>query len=406
MARILYIVNHLPFLRTHRLPLVLAARDAGHEVRVAYGGDDPPDILEAHGLPGDRLPFDRAGWRFAEYWKAPSRLAALFHQYRPDLIHAFPLKMILYAARAAGVCRPAASPPPALAGSVTGLGYLFTDQRLHKRLLRRWALQRLRRSLASLPGKRIIVQNDDDLAVLAAARIAPAEAFCLIPGAGVCVDTFRPRPPEAAEWDEGAAAAPGLPRMDARPLAVLPARMLRDKGVAEFVGAARILRREGLSARFMLVGGLDPGNPAGLAADTLRRWAAEGAIEWAGWVEDMPALWRQAAVACLPSYREGCPKALLEAMAAGRPCVSTRVPGCREAVRDGVNGRLVAARDTPALAAALREILTNPDLRRQWGAAGRRLAVERFSLAGVIAQTLAVYEQALAANAKMDAFDP
>ena len=395
MARILFLVNHIPFFLTHRLPLARAAREAGHDIRVAHGGREPPDVLDGEGIPHTRLPFARAGFRLAEYATAPGRLAGLYGRFKPDLVHAFPLKMVLYAARAGQAALRRGLRPPALAGSVTGLGYLFTDHRWAKRLLRRAVMDRLRAGLARTPGARIIVQNNDDLGLLLDLRVAPPHRIVLVPGAGVDCREFAPPAPGGPEWERDLPPAPGLAPADHRPIVALPARMLRDKGICEFAEAARRLRAGGAEARFVLAGNLDGENPASLDRATLRGWEAEGAVEWAGWVRDMPALWRASAVACLPSYREGCPKALLEAMAAGRPCVATDVPGCREAVRDGVNGRLVPVRDAGALAAALEEAIGSPESRRRWGAAGRRLAEERFALPRVVAATFGAYGEAL-----------
>jgi glycosyltransferase involved in cell wall biosynthesis len=170
--------------------------------------------------------------------------------------------------------------------------------------------------------------------------------------------------------------------------------MLRDKGVIEFVDAARALRSAGGTARFVLVGSADPGNPAGLPEAQLRAWHAEGAVEWWGQREDMPEVLRQAHVACLPSYREGLPKVLVEAAACARAIVATDAPGCREVVRHEWNGLLVPVRDAAALADALGRLLRDPAERARMGARGRTWVEQEFSEQHVIGQTLAVYAEA------------
>jgi glycosyltransferase involved in cell wall biosynthesis len=179
---------------------------------------------------------------------------------------------------------------------------------------------------------------------------------------------------------------------------VLAARMLDSKGVREFVEAARLLRSRGVEVRMQLAGGPDPGNPESIGEPQLRAWAAEGAVEWLGHRTDMPAVYAAAHIACLPSYREGLPKALLEAMAAGLPVVSTDVVGCRYAVTAGETGLLVPARDAVALAEAIAWLAADADLRRAFGAAGRKRAEAEFASGVVVRQTLELYESLMAAT--------
>jgi glycosyltransferase involved in cell wall biosynthesis len=168
--------------------------------------------------------------------------------------------------------------------------------------------------------------------------------------------------------------------------------MLWDKGVGEFVKAARILQAEGLSVRFALVGDSDNENPASVPASQLHAWENEGVIEWWGWKENMQDVYAQAAVVCLPSYREGLPKTLIEAAACGRSIVTSDVPGCREVVRQGENGLLVPARDSVALAKALMDLLQSPKTRSEMGNCGRIIAEKEFSKELVISQTIAFYQ--------------
>jgi glycosyltransferase involved in cell wall biosynthesis len=177
---------------------------------------------------------------------------------------------------------------------------------------------------------------------------------------------------------------------------VLASRMLWDKGVGEFVGAARLLQGQGNPARFVLVGKPDPGNPASVSEEQLRDWQQEGCIEWWGYRADMPKVLAATHIACLPSYyREGLPKFLIEAAAAGLPLVTTDATGCREAVEPGRNGLLVPPRDIPALAQALTRLLADGELRRRFGARSREIAEQRFDATRIHAATLAVYQQLL-----------
>ncbi len=224
---------------------------------------------------------------------------------------------------------------------------------------------------------RAIVQNPDDAAVLTAWGV-PDGQVRLIRGAGVDTQHYTPRPE-----------AGGIP------LVLLPARLLWDKGVGEFIEAARRIRAAGLPARFVLAGAPDLANPASVSEATVKAWVDEGVVEWWGHRDDMPETFGASAIVCLPSYREGLPKSLLEAAACGRPIVTTDVPGCREVVLDGDNGYLVPARDVPSLVLALTRLIGDPEQRRLMGERGRLRAEAEFSQQRVCAETLAVYRELL-----------
>jgi glycosyltransferase involved in cell wall biosynthesis len=228
-------------------------------------------------------------------------------------------------------------------------------------------------------GTQVIFENDEDRrAFLQFGFIRPADGY-LIPGVGVDTSRFVP-----------------IPESEVVPIVLLAARMLWDKGVGEFVEAARLLHAEGLKARFVLVGRTDAGNPASISDKQIETWHDEGVIEWWGWGEDMPVVLSMASVVCLPSYyREGLPTVLMEASACGRPAVTTDWPGCRDAIIDGVTGLLVKVRDVLSLADALRKLIIDPALRRKMGTAGRSVAEKQFSTEKITTQILAVYKKVL-----------
>jgi glycosyltransferase involved in cell wall biosynthesis len=196
----------------------------------------------------------------------------------------------------------------------------------------------------------------------------------LIRGAGVDLDRFVPAPPRKGPV-----------------IIVLASRMLWDKGVREFVDAARLLRARGVAARCVLVGTPDAGNPSAVAEAQLNDWQERGDVEWWGHRDDMPRVLAQAHVVCLPSYREGLPTILIEAAAAGLPLVATDVPGCREVVHPGVNGLLVPARDAASLAAAMATLAADETLRLRYGRQSRRLAEAEFGIGRVSLATLDLY---------------
>jgi glycosyltransferase involved in cell wall biosynthesis len=251
------------------------------------------------------------------------------------------------------------------------MGWLFTSEKGTAR----WLKPIVRQALLRLTAGVTIVQNPDDQALLTDLGLDPGR-IRLIPGAGVDLDAFRPT------------AAP-----NGRPTVVMATRLLWDKGVGEFIAAARLLRARGIEARFILAGERDPLNPASVSANDVREWASEGVVEYVGFVEDMPGFLTRSHVVCLPSYREGLPKSLVEAAAAGRAIVTTNVPGCREVVRDGYNGLLVPPRSSTDLAAALERLVADPVLRDEMGRRGRVLAEQQFGEDTIIKQTLALYDE-------------
>lgn len=365
--KLLYLVTEDWYFVSHRLPLAVAAQLAGFDVAVATREGPSADAIRSAGIRLVPFVLSRRGgnplWEVGALWN-------LYRREQPDLVHHVALKPVMFgalAARLAGV--------PAQVNAVAGLGWLFTTSRGFVRLVRpalRWLLARL----LDRPHSVTIVQNPEDRTLLEQSGVA-AERLRLIRGAGVDLQIFHPLPPPP------------------EPVCiVLAARMLWDKGVGEFVEAARRLDEAGVSARFLLVGDPDPANPSSVPESTLRSWDGQHGVEWRGREEDMPSALQAAHIACLPSYREGLPKSLLEAAACGLPIVTTDAPGCREVVLDGVNGLLVPVRDAAALAEALEKLIIDGALRRRMGAQSRARAVEEFGMENVITQTLAVYREA------------
>lgn len=367
--KLVFVVTEDWYFVSHRLPLAVAAREAGFDVTVLTRCSGAHRAIEAAGVGVMPFAMNRRGLNPLGLLRETWALARIYRRLRPDIVHHVALRPVVVgglAARLAGV--------PAVVSAVAGMGYLFTDAR------RVWLAAIMRRLLRFVLARgRVIVQNPDDFAALAALTGAPSR-IRLIPGAGVDVETFSPAAPPAGPV-----------------CIVLAARMLWDKGVGEFVAAAEMLASEGIEARFLLAGAPDPDNPAAVPEATLRSWHGRWGVEWIGHQADMAALYRSAHIACLPSYyREGLPKSLLEAAACGLPIVTTDAPGCREVVRDGVNGLLVPVRDAGALAAALRILIGDAALRRRMGEQSRLRAETEFGLEAVIAQTLAGYREVCA----------
>jgi len=264
---------------------------------------------------------------------------------------------------------------PAIVNAPVGLGYVFSSRDRLARLLRP-CLHFAYRLLLNPRHSRVIFENPDDAVFFVENGAVHGSDAIVIRGAGVDVEKFQPEscPP-------------------AQPVVGLVARMLRDKGVYEFVEAAHRLHDAGVAARFVLVGDPDAENPASIPLEQLRSWHRQKGVEWWGWRENMISTWHQVHIACLPSsYGEGLPKALLEAAACGLPIVTTDAVGCREVVRDGDNGLLVPVGDVQALADALRTLISDADLRTRMGQRSRARAEQEFSSERVIGETLQVYD--------------
>ena len=369
---IAYLITEDWFFASHFMARAKAARDAGYRVSVLCRTGDAAAELRQAGFEIIGIPFVRARLNPAAEAMLLRRIAHEYRVLRPDIVHHIALKPIVLgtlAARLAGV--------RAVVNAPVGLGFVFTSARAKARALRVPVSLALRATLGA-GNATAIFENDEDRDAIVAQGLARRAATVLIPGAGVDVDEFHPHPEP-----------PGPVKI------ILVARMLRDKGIAEFINAAKLLKSRGIVADFVLAGGPDPGNPNSLTEAELRDAAASGAVTWLGPRRGIAALLAGSHIACLPSYREGLPKSLLEAMAAGLSCVATDVPGCRCLVYHGETGLLVPPRDAAALADALALLIADPALRARMGAAGRQRAVREFADPIICAATLAVYDRAI-----------
>lgn len=284
-------------------------------------------------------------------------LYRLLRRHRPDATLSYFVKPVIYgtlAARLAGV--------PRRYAMIEGMGFTFTSDGVpgwRKKMLQ-WIVVRLFRASLSFVTK-LLVLNPDDRNEFLQRRLVRPDRLRLLGAIGLDLDAWAYSVPVT------------------EPVTfILVARMLRDKGIEEYAAAARLVRQRGLSARFLLVGGSDP-NPTAVPVALLESWVAEGLVEWPGHVPVHPWLARSS-VFVLPSYREGLPRSTQEAMAMGRPVITTDVPGCRETIVDGANGLLIPPRDAEALAAAMEFFIANPERIVPMGLESRRLAEERFDV--------------------------
>lgn len=372
--RILLFANTDWYLWNFRRSLALAAQDAGCDVLLVSPPGDYGQRFTALGLHWLPLAMDRRSLNPLRELGVLWRLWRLLRRERPVLVHGFTIKCAVYGAIAARMAR-----VPARVNAVAGLGYVFSSGDMKARVLRplvRWLMR------FALGGghARLVLQNTDDTTLFKKAGVTDAVHLRLIRGSGVDCARF----------------SPCTENRKAGPLRVLlAARLLWDKGVAEYVEAARALHAQGVGVEILLAGMPDPGNPAAVPESMLQAWADEGVLKWMGHVEDMAQLFRSVDIVVLPSYREGLPKSLIEAGACGLPLVTTDVAGCREVVTDGVDGLLVPPRDSGALASAIARLVMDAKLRERLGGAARAKVLAEFGERIVIKKTLDVYHELL-----------
>ncbi|MBL8670118.1 MAG: glycosyltransferase family 4 protein [Alphaproteobacteria bacterium] len=372
---LLFLVTEDWYFCSHRLPLARAALREGFRVAVMCRVNRHAEIIRANGIALHPWGLDRRSLGPRAEMEALIEVVRLYKSERPTLVHHLALKPIIYgsiAARTAGV--------PHGVNALAGLGTVFTEESWRARALRR-AVAALLRLTVNGRSLYFLSQNADDLVRLQRAGVLkPATPAGVIRGSGVDTAHFAPMP------------EPPAPPV----VAALVARMLRSKGVPTFVAAARILMARGAPVRLRLVGAPDPASPASVTAAEIEGWVSEGVVDWAGHVDDVRAVWRDAHIGVLPSsYGEGLPKSLLEAAACGRPVIATDIAGCREIARHGETGLLVTKNDPAALADAIERLASDAEMRRGLGSGARALVERELSADVVVRETLALYRRLL-----------
>ena len=374
-GKILISANTSWNIRNFRAGLIHAIRERGHEVLAASPTDAHSPRLEELGCRHLSLPMDNKG-------ASPIRDLGLFLRYvrllrreRPDVFLGYTIKPNIYGSLAARLLR-----IPVI-NNVSGLGTAFIRDNWLTRIVK--ALYRL----ALRSSARVFFQNEDDRSLFVELKLAQPEQTALLPGSGIDLEQFRPRQTESPQ--------PGAPCF------LLIARLLWDKGVGEFVDAARIVKTNFPDARFQLLGFLDAENRTAISKATVDEWVSEGIVEYLGVADDVRPFIAASDCVVLPSYREGTPRTLLEAAAMGKPLVTTDVPGCREVVEHGKNGFLCEVRNPADLAQKLLDFIGLSDVQRSRMGQASRVKVERqFDENIVIQRYLETIEEILKAKGK------
>lgn len=368
--RILFVVNCPAFFISHRLPLALTAKQKGYEVHVATMPGPYVRQIVSLGLVHHAIPFTRAGKNPMNEIFVFFYIYKLFRQLKPTLVHLVTIKPVLYggiAARMAGV--------PSVVAAVSGLGYVFIAEGA-KASLMRVAVKSLYRLSFAKRNIRVIFQNQDDCSSFVESGILSYDKTILIRGSGVDLKNH-----------------PIIIEPEGKPVVTMAARLLKDKGVLEFIEAALLVKKRGIDVKFQLVGEIDPGNPASVTESELIKIKDESVVHVLGHRKNIAELFSKSNIIVLPSYREGLPKVLVEAAAAGRAVITTDVPGCRDAIEPDKSGLLVPVRNADALAEAIQVLIDDSDLRRAMGRAGRKLAEEEFSIEKITQAHLDIYKE-------------
>ena len=366
--KILLVANTDWYLFNFRLSLAKYLRDQGHEVvLISPNGPFVAKIRENE--------FRTIEWNVSRSSMNPlieaAHLLSLYIIYRkekPDLVHHFTIKPVLYGTIAAQL-----TSVPRVINSITGLGYIFLGNKPVAIVARR-LVTLVYRWLFRKRNLHLIFENDDDRNFFIQRGLITGEKCSTVQGVGVDIDRFQPSPEPSGS-----------------PLIVFPSRMLFDKGLGVLMEAVRKVRNQ-IPVRVVLVGNVDRGNPATVSDGLIRDWERQGLVEWWGFRQDMESVFQQSHIVTLPSFGEGLPTSLIEAAASGRAIVTTDVPGCRDVVTDGVNGFLVPPHNSDALANALISLLENPELRVKMGKAGRQIAEDRFSGTRINRHIYSIYQ--------------
>lgn len=370
--KLLYVVNVDWFFLSHRLPIALKAVETGYEVHIATVDSGRRKYIESLGIHFHEVHFSRSRSSVIREIKVLKSLWDIINGISPDIIHAVTIKAVLYT----GLIKHISKDRGALVFAISGLGYVFTSESLRAKLTR--CLVRLFYKISLNHKRKVVVfQNDVDEEILTGlANLKPKEKI-KIRGSGVDLDIYRPKEDPST----------GTIRV------VMASRLLKEKGVYEFVEAARLLKGH-QNIKFLLAGTIDTDNPSAISEHEIQQWAEESLIDYLGSRDDIPLVFEKSSIVTLPSYYgEGVPKVLIEAAACGRPIVTTDNPGCRDAVIEGETGLIVPKRNSKALANAILRLAEDQDLRQLMGLNARKFAEVEFDIRSVVEQHMSIYRE-------------
>ena len=372
--KLLFLVNDLSFFCSHRLPIAEFSIKHGYEVVIGYGelgGADVP-TLKNKGFKLSKVSMDRGGKNIFQDMIAFIKIWKFFNHENPDIVHLITIKPYLYGGVLARMNR-----IPCVVSAVSGLGTLFIHRDLKSKLTR-LMLYPLYRFAFNHPNQSVIFQNKDDFEMLNSWGVLNQKNIKFIKGSGVDINKFNK-----------------LKESDGVPVVCFASRLLVDKGINEFISAAKILKERDVNVRFWIAGDIDKKNPSSLTDNELKKIKEDGIVEILGFQNNIPKLYEMSHIVCLPSYREGLPKALVEAAAASRAVITSDVAGCRDAINPDISGLLVPVKDEIALADAIHYLISNPVRRKEMGKEGRAMAQKEFKIEKIVQSHMLIYRELL-----------
>lgn len=370
MRRVLLIVVNDPkYFLSHRLPIAQAARNDGYDVHVASIRSPDAERVVELGFGYHHVMLERGSVNPIREFYALLSLMKLLWKLRPTVLHLVTAKPVIYGGIAARF-----SPVGGVVSAIAGLGSVYIGKDFRSRFLTA-IISVMYRLALSAQNTRVIFQNPCDRDLILKVSGINTHNAVLIRGSGVSLASY----PVAAE-PVGSA------------VVTFAGRFIRDKGIYEFIEAARLLKAKQPDVIFQLVGDVDEGNPTSLTKAELNDILAESNVRVLGYRSDVADVFASSHIVVLPSYREGLPKVLIEAAACGRAVVTTDVPGCRDAIISGHTGLLVPVKNPQALAEAIEKLILNEGLRRSMGKAGRELAESEFTIEKVVSVHMDIYK--------------
>lgn len=375
MKTLIFVINVDWFFVSHRLPIALKSIEEGYEVHLACTFTDKRAYLENLGIKCHSVTFSRSGGSLSCELSSISSIRRLLTEIDADIVHAVTIKPVLYT----GFVLQSMAYGPAFVAAISGLGYVFTANTLRAKLTKllvslmyKFALRHKR--------KMVIFQNTSDQAILSDIVNLSGNDRTLIKGSGADLSVYRSQPEP----------------LGTKKIVSMACRLLKEKGVYQFVDAAKIIKAKLPNTEFWLIGNVDPENPNSVSQEDVDAWVEQGVINALGHRSDIPELFAQSHIVTMPSfYGEGVPKVLIEAAACGRPIVTTDNPGCRDAIINEKTGLLVPIKNSEALADALMTLLLDESKRVEMGSQARQYAVNEFDVDNVVAKHLDIYESLL-----------
>ncbi len=366
--KILFIVNIDWFFISHRLPIAIAAKKAGHEIHLATCFTTHESTLAKQGIITHGISFNRRGSSLRSIFTELVKLISIVDNVKPDIVHLVTIKPVLLG----GIAIHFSRPKPAVVAAVSGLGFIFVSKGIIAKI-RRLLVSIMYRLAFSHKKITVIFQNIDDLNLIKRISKLPKSRTTLIEGSGIEIDKYCYKL---------------IPKN--HPIVLFPARLLISKGILDFIEASKILYGK---ARFVIVGKLDTENPDCISFSLLSNLIKNNFIEYWGFSKNISKTIQKCSIVVLPSYREGFPKILMEAAACGRPIITTNVPGCRDAIIPNKSGLLVPLKDPSFLASEISRLLGDFSLLTSMSKAGRELAESKYDLKIVVEKHMKIYSE-------------